>query len=158
MIIIPSLARICGGDQKHHPIWLLQLLPHIFPPIGQVGFVQKYCRCLQKNSEQIANPAHLRRHIFVFFVFAVWAYPLSAPSHLARAAARLLGKEVDNTRPSSKLLHLLLHSSLLSIDFFSRPELSIDVWDSKANVHFADKIHSTKDKILSFTIFSNLSH
>ena len=43
----------------------------------------------------------------MFFVFAVWAYPLSAPSHLARAAARLLGKEVDNTRPSNKLLHLL---------------------------------------------------
>ena len=114
--------------------------PTFFLRLDKLGFVQKYCRCLQ-NSEQIANPAHLRRHIFVmfFFVFAVWAYPLSAPSHLARAAARLLGKEVDNTRPSSKLLHLLLHSSLLSIDFFSRPELSIDVWDSKANVHFADK-------------------
>ena len=84
--------------------------PTFFLRLDKLGFVQKYCPCLQ-NSEEIANPAHLRRHIFVFFfVFAVWAYPLSAPSHLARAAARLLGKEVDNTRPSSKLLHLLLHS------------------------------------------------
>ena len=40
--------------------------PTFFLRLDKLGFVQKYCRCLQ-NSEQIANPAHLRRHIFVMF-------------------------------------------------------------------------------------------